>query len=520
MYASRSMSECERRYAQIEREALALTWACEKFSMYIIGLKFDLLTDHRPLVPLLSEIPISDLSARLQRFRMRLRNFNYAIYYVPGKELYVPDILSRQLQIQEIGTIEAVEERLVEDYVRQEMECFQSHFVKQIKEAQKDDTEYLKCKAYIESDWPEKSRKFAYHPFKNELVIHEGLLLKGRRIWVPKKLRQFHLQKLHEGHQGNVKTRRRAAECPWWVGINSDIEAFVENCEVCARKRLNRAEPLIPSQPPEGPWRKIGVDFCEVKNRKFLVVMDYFSKWIEVLEMKATTAVQVIEKMKNVFARYGVPDIVRADNGPPFDSTQFRHFSTEWNFCLVTSSPKFSQSNGQAERGVKIVKDLIKDNVCISEALLAYRATPLESGFSPAQLLLGRRTKSKLPCLNSWLEPEWPSTEAVKQKEVELKERQAKNFDERHGVRLQKHLDEGQRVWIPDMKREGKVVGPAETPRSYIIESEGGRLRRNRRDIAILPKKNEPPETNKEAKDEVGVRRSPRTRTKSMYTKK
>lgn len=196
---------------------------------------------------------------------------------------------------------------------------------------------------HAETAWPEESRKFAYHAFKNELVVHQDLILKDRRIWIPKELRQFHSQKLHEGDQGTVKTCRRAAECVWWLGINNDIETFIANCKVCARKRLNRFKPLMPSELLAGPWREVRTDFCEIKNRKFLVMMDYFSKWIEIIEMQSTSAVPVIEKLKSVFARFGIPDIVRSDNADPL-----KRFAKEWKFQIVTSSPKFPQSNDQA----------------------------------------------------------------------------------------------------------------------------------------------------------------------------
>ena len=94
-YASRSMSETEQKYAQIEKEALAATWACEKFSTYIIGMKFLIDMDHKPLVPLLGEKHLDSLPPRILRFRLRLNRFNYSITYVPGKLLYTADTLSR-----------------------------------------------------------------------------------------------------------------------------------------------------------------------------------------------------------------------------------------------------------------------------------------------------------------------------------------------------------------------------------------------------------------------------------------
>ena len=94
-YASRSMTETERRYAQIEKEALATTWACEKFTTYVLGKQIVIQTDHKPLVPLFSTKNLDNLPPRILRFRLRLNRFDFTIHHVPGKELYTADTLSR-----------------------------------------------------------------------------------------------------------------------------------------------------------------------------------------------------------------------------------------------------------------------------------------------------------------------------------------------------------------------------------------------------------------------------------------
>lgn len=96
-YASWSMSETERRYAQIEKEALATTWACEKFTDFLIGKQFQIETDRKPFVPLLGVKHLNSLPPRVLRFRLRLDRFSYNIRHVPGKEHYTADTLSRDL---------------------------------------------------------------------------------------------------------------------------------------------------------------------------------------------------------------------------------------------------------------------------------------------------------------------------------------------------------------------------------------------------------------------------------------
>ena len=93
-YASRSLSSTEKQYAQVEKEALASAWACNRFEDYLIGLQFILDTDHKPLVALLGTKSLDELPARIQRMRMRLMWFSYVVVHVPGKELYTADTLS------------------------------------------------------------------------------------------------------------------------------------------------------------------------------------------------------------------------------------------------------------------------------------------------------------------------------------------------------------------------------------------------------------------------------------------
>ena len=94
-FASCSMFTTEVHYAQIEKEALAITWICDKFSMYLLGRRFEIETDHKPLVPLLSSKSLDDLPPRILRFCLRMMRYDYSIMHVPGKSLFTADTLSR-----------------------------------------------------------------------------------------------------------------------------------------------------------------------------------------------------------------------------------------------------------------------------------------------------------------------------------------------------------------------------------------------------------------------------------------
>ena len=139
-YASRALTNTDVRYAQIEKESLAATWACERFSDYLIGKQFCLETDHKPLVTLLGTKNLDELSARVQRFRMRLMRFTYSITYIPGKNLTVADTLSRAPVLMSSASDDEVRAE-VETFVRAVMQSLPAteQRLEEIRQAQDED---------------------------------------------------------------------------------------------------------------------------------------------------------------------------------------------------------------------------------------------------------------------------------------------------------------------------------------------------------------------------------------------
>jgi len=139
-----------------------------------------------------------------------------------------------------------------------------------------------------------------------------------------------------------------------------------------------------------------------MKWMDYLIVIDYYSRYVEVAAMtKTTTSSEVIRALKSIFARHGIPEQVRSDNGPQYDSAEFSLFAKEWGFKHVTSSPRFSQSNGEVEPGVRTVKNLLQKAGDPAKGLLAYRSTLLACKFSPAQLLMGRKLRNSVPMFHT-----------------------------------------------------------------------------------------------------------------------
>ena len=235
-----------------------------------------------------------------------------------------------------------------------------------------------------------------YIPVKNELSVNNGILLRGNRLIIPSSLRPEIIEKLHSGHQGFTKCQQQAKDSVWWPGIKKDIEEKVSKCIVCSKHRLNHVEPLLPSPFPNRPWEKVGTDIFEWRNSSYLLVIDYYSCYIEVANAKLSsmTSQNIVQHLQSIFACHGIPETVVSDNGPQYSAALFKSFSEQYGFTHVTSSPKYPQANSAAERAVRTVKGLLNKSDDPYIAMLVYRSIPLENGYSPAELLMGRQLRT------------------------------------------------------------------------------------------------------------------------------
>nr|XP_009858557.1 uncharacterized protein K02A2.6-like [Ciona intestinalis] len=295
------------------------------------------------------------------------------------------------------------------------------------------------------------------------------------------------------------KCKSRARELLYWPGMAHDIEDIVMKCTIedivmkcticCKYQRNHRREVMIPHEIPDGRFLKVGMDIMTFRGNDYLVVVDYYSKYPEIISLTDKTAKTIVEHLKSMFARHGIPREVISDN-MPFASKDFLDFAKSWDFKTTTSSPRYPQSNGQAERTIQTLKNLLKkaydDGKDPYLAILEYRNTPISDlQYSPVQMLMSRRLRTKIPIHKDLLKPE------VVDAYVGLKKRQ---------LRQKHYYDRGTKA-LPPLKK-GDVVGyrkdghwkkaivtnRACEPRSYIIRNEfGNLLRRNRRQLNNMP---------------------------------
>jgi transposase InsO family protein len=509
-FCSRTLSESERRYAQIEKECLAGVWTCERFSRYLSGLpSFQLITDHKPLVSLINKKDLDQAPLRCQRLLIRMMRFSPEAVYTPGKNLVIADALSRNPLVQDKPDSDLQEEVSAHVAAVEATRPASPSKLTQIRDATKADLQLQAAMQYTQDGWPKYYKDVvpdARELFadRSQLSESDGLLTHGQRIVIPRSMREETLDRIHDGHLGLTKCRQRAQDSVWWPGITTDIRNKVERCAHCSINRSSqRKEPLTTTPLPDRPWQRIAADLCEIDGQRYLVVVDYFSRWLEIIHMTTTTCQHVIGKLKCMYARFGVHEQLVTDNGPQFTAHEFSAFATEYDFEHVTSSPYFAQSNGAAERAVQTAKSmLIQEDPFL--ALLTYRATPVAAtGVSPAQLMMGRQIRSTIPVLPDTLVPEWPDLVQVAEKDRQAKRTYEHYYNKHHGVRPLTNLQPGDTVRVKfdtekGWNRSGVVRQPAATPRSYIVETPNGSYRRNRRHLqqtATVPTLPNPPDS-------------------------
>ncbi|KAJ8369430.1 hypothetical protein SKAU_G00094580 [Synaphobranchus kaupii] len=247
-FCSRTLSDAERRYAQIEKECLAAVWASECFYQYLCGLEsYTIQTDHKPLVPLINSKDLDTTPLRCQRLLIRLMKFNPVAVYVPGKNLVAADALSRHpLQSTELGDLEQ-EVRAHMDAIEESVGV-RRPVLEQIKEQTERDSELQRVLNYTRNGWPDHIKSVAmsakqYFPERGTLSELNGVLRRGYQIVIPYSMRDDMIQKIHQGHQGLTKCRQRYKNAIWWPGIGNDSNGMAERAVKTAKAILKQADP-------------------------------------------------------------------------------------------------------------------------------------------------------------------------------------------------------------------------------------------------------------------------------------
>ena len=185
---------------------------------------------------------------------------------------------------------------------------------------------------------------------KNELCVLGKLVLRGTRIVIPQSLGKQVLHLAHEVHQGIVMVKSQLRTKVWWPKMDTDAERICKSCHGCQVQRV---------EPPSGPWQDVPIDILGPlpSGESLLVIVDYYSRFFEVVIMHSTTSQKMIEALTSTFVRYGYRSLcvtaifsLKSDNASQCVSEEFEEFLSKNGIQHRKSPPLCPQANGEVER--------------------------------------------------------------------------------------------------------------------------------------------------------------------------
>jgi len=481
-FLSKSLTQTEMEYSNIERELLAVLFACEKLHVYVFGRTIYVNTDHKPLESIFQK-PISLAPPRLQRMLLRLRMYNLEVKYVGASSVLLADTLSRLVKP---GSDPSVPDLDVS--ITQVLKIRPTH-LESLQEETKSDPVLSQLADYIISGWPGSMNELPepirpYWCFRDELAILDRLIMKGSRVVVPSALRSETLGRLHDGHQGLTATLQRARRTVYWPKLQDDISQMLLQCTECqqhGKKKPSTSEKQISVT---RPMEVLGLDLMDFRGQHALVAVDFFSGYISVDYIQSETSDAVIACLNSDFRKLGLAETIISDNGPCFKSEKFNKFCNRLEIKHITSSPHYHQSNGRTERAIQTVKQVLKKcktEVEVTLALLAYHDTPVSNDLpSPAELFFNRRINTRLGLM-------YQPTVLTDTQKTRLSDKRAA-----HLIQPKTAKDEyvpNQQIWFTEDGcsewKPGYIESRDPLPDSYwIVNADNSRrIRRNKHDL-------------------------------------
>ena len=474
-FASKGLTETERLYPQTQREALAVVWAVEKYYLYLFGLRFTVFTDHKTL-EYIFEGKYRDgrrACSRAQSWALRLQPYDFQIKHIQGAN-NISDVLSRLCTKEDAPFDESTQH-----FLCAVGELPNAITLEEIRtETARDPTLNGVVEAMKTQSWP--SDLFRYQAFSKELGYIDGIVVREDRIVLPLKLRRRALDIAHRGHPGIVAMRRNLRQYVWWPCMDREVCSAVTECVGCtAVSTMNPPEPMSRKMMPERAWQEIAIDFLSAKEfATFLVVVDYYSRYLHVVEMKTTTASKTIEALMKIFKDHTYPESIRSDNGPPFSSEEFSQFCAGKNIKLVKTIPYWPQMNGLVERqnrgilkALRISKALRTDwRKCLEDYVYMYNTTPhTVTEKAPLELLTGRPVKDLLPSLRT--DPHWNRDEDTRERDA-MKKIQGKLYADHRRHAKESEITPGDIVMLKSCE-SGKLEPSFKVEKFTVLERTG-----------------------------------------------
>lgn len=504
--ASKALSETEKKYPQTQKEALAMVWGIERFSLYLTGKSFSIRTDSEANEFIFGGRYRCGKRAvtRADTWALRLQSYDFSVKRIPG-HLNIADALSRLIAETQ------VDEPFDEDFEKHILYALDGGFMdiswKDIQLAAEADVEQQAIRCAITSmDWPENLRRFeAQVKFLRTLG---PIIFMHDKIVLPKKLHLRALSAAHQGHIGCGAMKRIMRDHFWWPGMSSDVEKYVKNCDTCLMiSRKNPPLPLSSRALPDGPWQIIQIDFLSIPgcgSGELLVAVDTYSRYLFAVEIKTIDAKSTNMALCKIFCTWGLPLTLQSDNGPPFQGQEFIEYWQEKGVTVRKSIPLSPQSNGAIERQnqglIKALAGAKQDKknwrVALQDYVHAHNTVKPHArlGITPFELMMGWKYRGTFPCL--W-ESNFRSQEVDKSEVREndsLAKLVSKRYADKHRGSKFSDIGVGDRVVVavtkknkidPTFSRDRYTVLVREGAKVIVMSERGVQYTRNIQDIKL-----------------------------------
>ncbi|UYV77485.1 K02A2.6-like [Cordylochernes scorpioides] len=410
-------------------------------------------------------------ASRIKRWSLKLAAFKYTVEFRKTGDNGNADALSR-LPL-DSKTTESLDEDQV--LLLRKMSEVPFSFQDMAVETRRDRLLSIVLRNVRENNWQiskvsQENPLYPYYRIKDELSCEFGCLQWRERVAIPQKLRSLILDDLHEMHLGMVNMKMIARRYFWWPGIDKNIEELARDCRICQESASMSPSTISEWTWPEKPWHRLHLDLASpFMGRMFMVLVDAYTKWLEIVIIKDITSRTIIGHLREIFARFGLPEILVTDNGRQFVSSEFEEFTKMNGIRHTKTSPYNPSTNGLAERYVREFKNSLRKNqgkdsieINLQRFLFTHRAfsqTVLKE--SPAELLMKRILRSRF---------------------LNLFPKMAKVGEVYHdAVRKQKHFSVG-----------SDVIMELLSSRHYLIEDEGRYVKRHINHLRPVIKKEVP----------------------------
>lgn len=451
-FASKALTPTERKYPQTQREALAVVWATERFHYYLLGKTFTIRTDAKGMKYIFDRDAKEPKSfiRRAEGWALRLSAFDYEIEFVEGDK----NIADPSSRLYEGPPGEAYDESDRHyDIAALEGETLSSTPFdvemlppQQVALETAKDLELQRVVTALTNDVWDNTLS-GYEKVKDELYLTEGVLAKSGRATIPIALRAKALYLAHKGHQGQKKTKSILLERVWWPGAAHDASEYVKHCHLCILSgRKEKPAPMSRIPMPTATFDVVAIDYAgpyaQFGGAYIVSLVDYHSRLLITKVMRSTTFTELKTFLDETFERFGRPKAMKSDNGPPFNSAEYRVYCRNNGIEAIFSWPLWPQQNGMVERSMQTIGKAMQHasatngdfRSALREATVAYNsATHSVTGEIPLEVALGRHIRASLPLVR-------PATvnldtDAMRQRDWEAKTKAKHREDSRRGAR-------------------------------------------------------------------------------------